>query len=171
MLKILLMFISTIIVYSEISLSSNFKSNFKQTIVNKNDKVIKYEGIVKYLKKDIFKWEYKIPIKREVCLSNNEMMIIDHDLEQIDFYKIKDRVSLEYILSNAIKIYKNKNIYKTTFEDITYFIFTTNSKKINRIEYVDNFDNKVTIKFTKTQYNINFSKIDMKCYLPANYDR
>ncbi len=43
----------------------------------------------------LFKWEYKRPTEKEVCSDGVELIVIDHELEQITRYLIDDGLDLE----------------------------------------------------------------------------
>ncbi len=117
-MKILqILIIAPFFLYAELKLPTNFITNFNQTITNDKGKSIKYSGKL-YFKQDIniymdslnnsreiksrmFKWEYKRPTKKEVCSDGVELIVVDHDLEQVSRYLIDDGLDLDRVLRVA----------------------------------------------------------------------
>ena len=177
--------IFTIFLNAGITLPDNFESSFKQTITNDKGKVIKYSGRV-YFKADretflnrfnqsevlsskLFKWIYSSPTKKDVCSDGTQIIIIDHDLEQISKYLIDDGLDLEKVLTVAQKI-SNKD-YKALYKNIEYLITLDSNNQLSKIFYVDNLDNKVKIVFLNMKYNNpSFNSSNLECPENPNYD-
>ncbi len=83
------------------------KASFLQKVTNQQKKVIKYSGNLVIWKNRI-KWSYLKPSKKEVCSDGEKLVVVDHELEQVGFYKINKSFNLQKIIKNA-KHYK-KNI-------------------------------------------------------------
>jgi len=185
-MKILFTLITlSMVVSATISLPSNFKAEFKQTITNDKNKVIIYNGTVKFknekqiiineqgesheIKSSFFKWDYKSPTKKEVCTDGIQLIVVDHDLEQVSRYIVDEGINLEEILKVAQKI--SNTDYKATYKEVEYLITLDNREWLKKIFYVDNLDNRVRIEFQKMKYdNNNFENNSLECIAPSDYD-
>ena len=164
----LLLLLSSML-FSSIVLPENFRANFEQKITNIKGKVIKYEGKILFSDKNIFKWSYLLPTKKEVCTDGVEFLVVDHDLEQISAYYITEGLDIFKVLNKA-KLH-SKNIYVAAYEGKSYTIQLDAKGKLHSIAYYDELDNKVQIIFT----NMNYGKgklpsKKMKCNYPNDYD-
>jgi len=164
----LLLLLSSML-FASIELPENFQANFEQKITNTKDKVIKYEGKVLFSNKDEFKWSYLSPTKKEVCTNSIELLVVDHDLEQVSIYYITKGLDISKVLHKAKR--HNKNIYVAEYEGINYTIQLDNKEKLHSIAYYDELENKVQIVFKNMHYGTGkLSSEKMKCNYPNNYD-
>jgi len=155
--------------FSDISLPDNFKADFTQMITNTKNKVINYNGEVRFSDTKLFKWSYQEPTKKEVCTDESELLVVDHDLEQVSAYYIGKGLDITKVLSKA-KLY-TKNIYLAEFEGKQYTIQLDSTEKLHSIAYFDTLDNKVQIVFKNIKYGSgNLSAQEMKCNYPVDYD-
>ncbi len=171
--------------HAEITLPDNFEAKFKQSITNDQGKVIKYDGNVLFKKttesffdntgieqsysRSLFKWNYTSPTKKEVCTDGVQLIVIDHDLEQVSNYMVDEGIDLEGILKVAQKI---TNVdYKATYKETEYIITLDNKQQLSKIVYVDNLDNGVKIIFNNMNYNnTSFDVKKLECQSPQEYD-
>jgi len=162
MKKLLLIILLTI--YGNAQLNINdFKANFIQTITTPQKKKIVYSGKIS-LKNNVFKWEYKKPTKKDVCMNNKGILIVDHDLEQVTFKSIGRKFDMLSILRNA-KPYK-KNAYTTKIQDTQYTI-QMYKNKLKYIIFKDDVDNLIIINFK----NLSEKNVKQgKCNYPKHYD-
>ncbi|HHB95233.1 MAG TPA: hypothetical protein ENK88_08815 [Campylobacterales bacterium] len=185
MKKLLLILAYTLAINSDISLPDNFITDFNQKITNDKGKVIKYMGKVSF-KQDkqilvnengveqkfvskLFKWDYKKPTHKEVCSDGMQIIVIDHDLEQVSKYIIDDGLDLEKVLKVAQKL-TNKD-YKAVYKDVEYLITLNDKGELEKIFYTDSLDNRVKIIFSNMQYNIKSFKNELlECDTPSDYD-
>jgi len=124
---------------------------------------------VRFSNKTLLKWEYLEPTKKEVCTDGFELLVVDHDLEQVSNYLINKGFDLAKILKNA-KVH-SENIYVTKYENINYTIQVDAKQQLHSIAYFDDLDNKVQIVFKKMKYGKGkLSPESMKCNYPKNYD-
>lgn len=175
----------TINLNAEIALPDNFETDFNQTITNEKGKVIAYNGDVKFknekqilvnelgeeqkISSKLFKWNYKSPTKKEVCSDGLQLIVVDHDLEQVSRYIIDEGLDLEEILKVAQKI--TTKDYKAVYREVEYLISVDNKDQLKKIFYVDNLDNRVKIIFSNMQYNIkSFKDKELECDAPKEYD-
>ncbi|CAA6819010.1 MAG: Outer-membrane lipoprotein carrier protein [uncultured Sulfurovum sp.] len=170
--------------YANITLPNNFQTNFHQSITNDQGKVIKYEGTVLFKNlqqsftnnlgeevssnRSLFKWSYTAPTQKEVCTDSTQLIVVDHDLEQVSNYLIDDGINLEEILKIAEKI--SLKDYKATYKDIEYLITLDDKQQLGQINYVDSLDNAVKIIFKNMNYNSNITDRSLECKIPDMYD-
>ncbi len=175
----------TMVASAAISLPTNFQTNFKQTITNDKDRVIAYDGTVKFknerqiiineqgesheINSSLFRWDYQNPTKKEVCTDGIQLIVVDHDLEQVSRYIVDEGINLEEILRVAEKI--STRDYKATYKDIEYLITLDDRDRLKKIFYVDNLDNRVKIEFEQMVYDTNnFENSTLECIAPSDYD-
>jgi outer membrane lipoprotein carrier protein len=165
----LLLSLCSSMLFSSIGLPENFQANFEQKITNSTGKVITYTGKVFFSDKNLFKWSYLSPTQKEVCTDGVELLVVDHDLEQVSAYFVSKGLDISKILGQA-KLH-SKNIYVATYENKQYTIQLDHKNRLHSIAYYDELDNKVQIIFK----NINYGKgtlpqQKMQCNYPADYD-
>jgi len=154
---------------NDIKLPISFSSNFEQIITNPKDKVIRYSGNVRFVYPAILKWSYKKPTQKEVCSDGEQVIIVDHDLEQVSTYYLNKKFDIAKVLSKA-KHYKD-NVYIATYQGKQYTIALDKSKHIQSMAYFDDLDNKVQIIFKNIIYrDKSFRSKTMQCPFPKYYD-
>ena len=170
MRSLMITFILSMGLYANaLSLPEHFKANFIQKITNPKKKVITYKGKVYFSHKSMFKWDYTVPTKKQVCTDGYELTVVDHDLEQVSVYAIDKGFNFSKVLKKA-KLHK-KNIYVAKYENKSYTIQTDTKGRLHSIAYFDDLDNKVQIVFKKVKYGKgNLSKKIMTCKIPKAYD-
>jgi len=152
-----------------ITLPNSFKADFINTITNTKKKIIQYSGTMKFSNKSHIKWAYKKPTKKEVCTDGHELIVVDHDLEQVSNYVITKGFDLVKILKNA-KLH-SKNIYTSEYTGKIVTIKVDDKKHLHSVAYFDDLDNKVQIKFNKVHYSKDeIDKKSMMCKVPKAYD-
>ena len=170
---------------ASITLPDNFKTDFIQTITNDNAKVIKYTGNVVFknmkekinnmdgstqsFSRSLFKWSYLSPTKKEVCTDGVQLIVVDHDLEQVSNYMVDEGINLEAILNVAKKI--TNNTYQASYKETEYIITLDNTQQLSKIVYVDGLDNGVKIIFNNMRYNEALFDVKLlECDTPEEYD-
>ncbi len=142
---------STAVIYAQgINIPVAFKANFIQMVKNPKGKVIKYRGNIVFNSPSETKWIYRVPTKKEVCSSGKQLIVIDHDLEQVSYYTIDRGLNLAKVLRNA-KLYRG-NTYTTKYKGKLYTIVLNSANHIEQIAYKDNLDNTVNLIFTNIKY-------------------
>jgi len=168
------LFISILILsnllFSNINLPKNFKTDFYQTITNDKGKVIKYDGSVLFVNSDrsLFKWSYTSPTQKEVCTDGTSLIVVDHDLEQVSSYMVDDGINLEEILKIAKKISEKE--YQASYKEVEYLLSLDTNEQLKQIVYVDNLDNAVKIIFNNMNYNTSINENALECNAPNTYD-
>ena len=120
MTKLLGLLLLSTLVFSDIKLPDNFSAEFTQMITNTKQKVINYSGEVRFSDTRLFKWSYLEPTKKEVCINDSELLVVDHDLEQVSAYYINKGIDIVKVFQNA-KLH-SKNIYVAELESKKYTI-------------------------------------------------
>jgi len=168
-MRLLLLLLSPLMLFSDLKLLDSFQANFEQTITNSKNKVIKYKGKVFFSDNVLFKWSYKSPTQKEVCTNGREVLVVDHDLEQVSAYYIAQGLNISQILSKAIL--HSKNIYIATHNEKKYTIQVDVTSKLQSMAYYDELDNKVQILFLDMKYrNTNLGSNKMVCNYPNDFD-
>ncbi len=170
----LILLILTVQLYAfsaSITLPENFRANFKQKITNPKKKVINYSGKVYFSNKTQLKWEYVKPTKKEVCTDGYELVVVDHDLEQVSNYRMNKGFNLSKILENAKEVKDRKTVYLAKYEGKNYTIQTDKKGRLSRVVYFDDLENIVLIIFSKMKYGKGTLKTSrMECNYPKSYD-
>ena len=170
-MRLLLLLLSVpSLLLANIALPENFQADFVQKITNPKQKVITYSGKVRFSNKTLFKWSYREPTKKEVCTDGKELLVVDHDLEQVSAYRISDGIDIAKILQKA-EPYR-PNVYVAVYEAKKYTIQVDREQKLHSIACFDDLDNKVQIIFQKMKYGKgDLPAESMKCNYPIAYDR
>ncbi|WP_371818509.1 LolA-like outer membrane lipoprotein chaperone [Campylobacter helveticus] len=143
----------------------NYTSEFSQSVSSKQSK-LDYEGHF-ILEKDRAFWSYEKPSKKEIYINKNDIIIVEHDLEQVSFAKLEKIPNLSAIFKQAKEISPNK--LKATYENTDYIITLFNGE-VKSISYNDEFENKVLITLHKPQKNTKINPSIFKPKFPQNYD-
>ncbi|WP_309499078.1 LolA-like outer membrane lipoprotein chaperone [Sulfurovum sp.] len=168
-LSLSLLFASSML-FANVELPENFQAEFTQKITNTKEKVIHYSGKVRFSNESFFKWNYEEPTKKEVCTNGLELLVVDHDLEQVSVYLITKGIDIAKILKKAKP--HSKNIYVAEYENKKYTIQVDKQQKLHSIAYFDDLDNKVQIVFKHMKYGqVDLPSSTMKCNYPNDYDR
>ena len=155
--------------WADIQIPENFHADFTQMITSTKGKVITYSGEVYFADKKLFKWSYLKPTKKEVCTDGKELLVVDHDLEQVSVFYIEKGLDIVKILGQA-KHYKD-HIYLAQFKDKQYTVQLNAKEELQSVAYFDNLDNKVQILFTQMKYTKGtISKKIIQCNYPVDYD-
>jgi len=160
---------SIYILGAEIKIPTSFTAKFTQKITNPKKKIIKYSGSILLDGSGAFKWIYKTPTKKEVCSDSKDFIVVDHDLEQVSFYRLNKNLNLLEVLKNA-KHHKD-NLFVASYQKKNYTFSIDKKGQIDQIAYRDDLENIVNIHFQKMHYhNKPISKKRLKCQYPDSYD-
>lgn len=158
-----------VMIFANIKLPENFQADFTQTVTNTKKKVISYNGKISFSNKTLFKWQYISPTQKEVCTNGLELLVVDHDLEQVSIYRVDKGMDIAKILSQAIL--HSKNIYVADYNHRRYTIQIDESGKLQSLAYFDDLDNKVQILFINIKYGTGeLPQKSMQCNYPLAYD-
>jgi len=166
---LLILAASAVTFANAIMLPENFTASFVQKITNPKKKVINYSGKVRFSDKTLLKWEYLEPTKKEVCTNGLELLVVDHDLEQVSNYLINKGFNLTEVLKKAKP--HSKNIYVAEYQGKKYTIQVDAKGRLQSVAYFDDLENKVQIVFTKVKYGKGkLPAKTMQCNYPEAYD-
>jgi len=170
-MKLLLSFLLlSSILFASLQLPIHFRANFTQKVTNPKDKVLQYRGQVSFSDTKHFKWSYTEPTQKEVCTDGFELLVVDHDLEQVSTYYISKGLDIAKVLNTAIL--HQDNIYIAYYNSIKYTIEVDEKQQLLSIAYLDALENKVQILFTQMKYGKKpLSPKQIECSSPIDYDR
>lgn len=138
-----------LILLAKIDISS-FESNFTQ-IVKEDSKKIKYFGKLYFKKPMKVLWKYEKPIKKDIYIVNDQVIIIEPEIEQVTISHFSETKNIIDILNNAKKIGDKK--YKATYNEQDFYIFLDEKNRLKKIEFKDKLDNEVEILFESPKQN------------------
>jgi len=157
------------LLYSKINLPKSFSGEFKQTVTTDKSKKIIYIGDIIFSSPSNFKWSYINPTQKEVCSDGRELLVVDHDLEQVSAYIIDNGLDLTKILEEAKP--HHKMVYLAKYRGKSYTIGLNRRGELHSIAYRDDLDNIVSIIFSSMKYSNSLIKsTKLKCNYPADYD-
>jgi outer membrane lipoprotein carrier protein len=167
---LLLSIITAVTLFADaIVLPENFTANFTQMVTNPKKKVITYDGKLRFSAPAQLKWNYQNPTQKEVCVDGHQMVLVDHDLEQVSYLVIDQEFDFIKILKEA-KHHHDK-VYVSKYKDQSYTIQVDEKKQIQSVAYFDNLDNKVQIVFKQVKYGKgSLSPERMDCEIPKDFD-
>lgn len=143
----------------------NFSSDFSQSVSSKNSK-IDYSGHF-ILTQDKAFWSYDKPLKKEIYIDKNEIVIVEHDLEQVIFSTLDKTPNLNEIFKLAKKISPNE--FEAKYENIVYRISLENNE-VKSISYKDEFENDIFITLSRQSKNTKINEAVFTPKIPQSYD-
>ncbi|WP_457606540.1 LolA-like outer membrane lipoprotein chaperone [Nitratifractor sp.] len=169
-LWILIWMLVSILSAEGIRVPVGFSANFLQKVTNPKKKVIIYRGSVMMKAPATLKWSYREPTRKEVCSDGKRVMVVDHDLEQVSFYRMDKRFDLAAVLRKAR--HHRDNLYVAKYGGRNYTIALDRQGRISQIAYRDDMDNVVNIHFSHLRYLKKAPPASkLQCKIPASYDR
>ncbi|TEY03503.1 LolA-like outer membrane lipoprotein chaperone [Campylobacter sp. US33a] len=142
-----------------------FSSDFLQRVDSKSNS-IEYKGNFILTQNQAF-WNYTYPSNKQIYIQNNEIIIIEHDLEQAIFAKLQTLPNLSKIFKQATKI--DTNLYEAKYQNITYKI-TLENDEIKSISYQDELENIITIVLNNVKRDEIIDKQIFEAKIPPHYD-
>ncbi|MCW8838494.1 MAG: LolA-like outer membrane lipoprotein chaperone [Thiovulaceae bacterium] len=148
--------------YASLFEINTFEADFIQSITDEKNKVLRYTGHIIASKPKSATWQYLSPIEKNIYIHNFEATIVEPEIEQV----IIRRIESEFDFFQMIKIAKeiDKNSFLTVYNNTNYTI-KINNGLIESISFLDQFENKVKIKFSNQKQN---HTIDKNVFIP-NY--
>lgn len=156
-----------VVIANQIALPDGFGADFTQEITTPEKEKITYKGKIDFLAPSVFKWTYKIPTSKEVCTNGSELVVVDHDLEQVSFFVIDKGLNLPEVIANAKLV--RPTVYTAKYQQKEYTLQVDAKGRLSRIAYYDELDNTVLIIFSqlkeaKPSYEV------LQCSYPEHYD-
>lgn len=136
----------------------SIKAKFIQTTYQ-NDEKIFYSGVLFASNPNLAKWIYETPIKKEIYLNKQNVIIFEPLLEQATFSKISQQMDFFSIIKSA-KLGDDGNYY-TKIGNTEYKLVLKNNKPY-QIIYRDELQNLIEISLHEVQLN---TSIDPKIYV------
>ncbi|MDO4674524.1 LolA-like outer membrane lipoprotein chaperone [Campylobacter sp.] len=143
----------------------NLSADFVQGVHSQQGK-IEYKGHF-VLQNNRALWSYEEPAKKEIYINDDEIVIVEHDLEQVLISRIDSIPNLSEIFKKAKRLGAAK--FEAKYQNINYTIELENDA-IKKISYKDELENFVSITLFKLQKD---GPIDPKIFTPKypqNYD-
>lgn len=125
------------------------QADFIQTTYQQNEKLT-YSGKLFAKNPNLAKWIYEIPLKKEIYLNANEVIIYEPLLDQATFSKIDKKTDFFTIITSAT-LGKDGN-YHTQIDSIDYTLVLKDNKPY-QIIYKDELDNKIEITLQEVELN------------------
>ncbi|WP_104697391.1 MULTISPECIES: LolA-like outer membrane lipoprotein chaperone [unclassified Helicobacter] len=155
MTKKLLLYFSTLLLL--LGWGENIKSikaDFIQTTYQNDEKII-YSGKLFAINPNLAKWVYTSPIKKEIYLNGNNVIIFEPLLEQATISHIAQQVDFFSIVTSA-KVGEDGN-YHTRIGNTDYTLILRNNLPY-QILYKDDFQNSIEISLEQVKINISLDK-------------
>lgn len=152
-----------------LTLPTHFKAGFTQMITNPQGKRIHYQGNVAFSNKHLLKWNYKKPTKKEVCIDKSDVVVVDHDLEQVSYYYIDKGFDFVKVMAEAKR--HKADVYIAKYDAKQYTIQLDDKARLQSFAFFDELDNKVQVSFRKMRYGTRKLPVKrMGCKIPKSYD-
>jgi len=164
----MLILATSALISADLNNIKTLKTSFVQKIKNSTNNTITYKGVM-FAKKanNLALWIYNRPIYKEIYYRDGNIVVIEPDLEQATFAKLKKIPNILTLLKNAKKISENKLV--TVFNH-TKYIITTDKNFVKSIQYKDEMQNSVEIDFIKPEVNKPIDDQRFIYKIPAGYD-
>ena len=146
---------------------NSFSAHFVQTVVDDKNTTIEYSGNIKAKRPDKAMWSYVKPVKKLIYINNEDLVIIEPEIEQVILKKVGDTIAFFQMLKSAKKV--DDDNYIANYQKLTLHIHVK-GEKILSITYLDELENKVTIKFSDQEENKKIEDSVFKAKIPLDYD-
>ena len=146
---------------------NSYQARFTQTIIDQDNVKIVYTGTFKALKPLHAVWHYKTPVEKTVYINNQQIVIVEPELEQAIYKYSPNSFTLFNILDNATKI--DAKTYEKVINERKYRL-KVNNETLLSVEYLDNFENKVFISFSKQKPNSPLKQKTFHPIISEDYD-
>ncbi|WP_187648396.1 LolA-like outer membrane lipoprotein chaperone [Nitrosophilus labii] len=153
--------------FAQIEINS-FKSEFIQTIKDSSKKNISYYGKIYFRKPLKILWRYEKPIKKDIYIIGEKVVIVEPELEQVTISKYSDVNNIINILKGAQKI--TKNLYKAKYNDQKFLIYLDNEGNLKKIKFKDRFEKDVEILFLNPKQNIDIEDNIFEIVIDPSFD-
>jgi len=164
-MKILLLLPLLLSLAFALQIPQTLQANFIQTVTNEHNQTLIYRGKIYYEAPYNSKWIYTFPSPKTICVSKENIIIIEEDLQQVTIYQNHNHIDFNQLYSDAVPVEKNK--YITHFLDNQYHL-TTKEDKIDSLSFVDALNNHSLIEFSSVVYNKEIPSL--RCSVPSGFD-
>ncbi|MBU0633035.1 LolA-like outer membrane lipoprotein chaperone [bacterium] len=146
---------------------NTFSAHFVQTVVDDKNTTIKYSGDIKAKRPNMAMWNYVEPVKKEIYINNEDLVIIEPEIEQVILKKVGSTIAFFEMLKNAKKI--DNEHYVAHYENMKLHI-NVKGTQILSITYLDELENRVTITFSNQMENKEIDDSNFKANIPLDFD-
>lgn len=129
----------------------SIEADFEQRIENEDGMDMFYRGKILGKAPNKVKWDYQSPLKKEVYMNNNEVMIYEPSLEQVSHSTLKTKSDFISIVKSAKK--QPDGSYRTNVEGVEYTLYVDKNDKPERISFIDSMGAKSVIKLSNVKLN------------------
>ncbi|CAC9594298.1 hypothetical protein [uncultured Gammaproteobacteria bacterium] len=158
------------------SLSANFS---QQTYSNTGAVLANTSGSLKFKRPAQFIWQTDLPFEQTLLLTDNELWLVDHELEQASMrptealkntplYWLINRPDQLDTLPSFTDSQQGVRWYSTQQDDTLSFGFV--DKKLAAIKLNNRLDQKILVSFSKLKINPIFKQNTFKLTLGADFD-
>ena len=155
--------------WGAIDLPTSFGASFEQIVTNPKKKKLRYSGTMQFSKANGLKWIYQKSTKKDVCSDNVRLVVVDHDLEQVSYYKLNKAIKIDKIIQNAKVV--RQSVYTAQYDGKTYTLKVNKNNEITQIAYYDELENMVQIVFTHLKSSPkDIAPSHLQCPIPKTYD-
>lgn len=160
-------FLSANVVANDLFDIKSFEADFEQTVFNASNKKIAYSGKVFIKEPSRILWRYSDPIIKNVYVIANTAIVDEPELEQAIYTRLENEINVLQLLKKSVK--KSQNLYETMINNVKY-VLTLENNQIKQIDYKDELENKVSIKFTNIKQNQPIVDDTFRFIPPEYYD-
>lgn len=129
----------------------SIEADFEQHIENDDGPSVYYKGKVMGKSPNKVKWDYQMPLQKEIYMNGNEVMIYEPHLEQVSLSRLNVKNDFISIIKSAKK--RDDGTYSTFIDDIEYVIFIDKDDKPERITFTDSMGAKSTLILHNVKLN------------------
>ena len=129
----------------------SIEADFEQRIENEDGMDMFYRGRILGSRQNKARWDYQIPLKKEIYMIDNEVMIYEPSLEQVSYSRLRTKSDFISILKSAKK--QTDGSYHTTIEGIEYTLFVDKNNKPERIVFIDSMGAKSILTLSNVKIN------------------
>ncbi len=164
---VLLITFSNLFAINELEKIKTFKATFEQIVENSSSNKIIYKGNV-FIKNDgKVLWQYLTPIKKNVYLLRDIVVIDEPELEQVIYSRLKQEINILNLLKNSKKL--DSQTYSSKVDERVYFIKIIDGKIVS-LKFSDELENNIIIKFSSIEQNIELRNEIFRFVPPEYYD-
>ncbi|WP_407934410.1 LolA-like outer membrane lipoprotein chaperone, partial [Helicobacter typhlonius] len=129
----------------------SMEADFEQLIENEGGIDMFYKGKIFGKSPNKAKWEYQMPLKKEIYMNNGEVMIYEPALEQVSYSRLRTKSDFISIMKSAIK--QADGSYRTSVDNVEYTLYVDKNDKPKSISFVDSMGSKSVLKFSNVKLN------------------
>lgn len=145
----------------------SFEADFVQTIIDEENKTLKYTGKIYSKRPSFVLWHYEEPVNKKIYIKGKRAIIVEPELEQVVIKNLRSEIDFFTILSKAQKI--DNSHYKAHYKDIE-FILQEENGVIKALSYTDQLENKVSIIFSSQKQNSTIDDDIFIAKVPTDFD-